>query len=389
MPNLQSFPSEWRLPDRVPDDLKLLTRDEFEGWLRDGYVVVRNVVDPETIRAAVDDIHDFIDASPDDPATWLKPGHDKIGMIEMFARASLWKARTAPQVHAAFADLYGTERLCTSNNRANFNLPISKDFKRENMLHWDLDTSRKGHNPAIQCVLALSDAGKGAGTFMCVPGSHKPIAAWHAGGCKGTCPDMEACMEGREAIEIPLKAGDMVCWTMALIHGNGANTSDTPRKAAFVHVEPVGTVRGNTYGIEGEAYAHRVDVVESWREAGWQQGFARTVGCSERLIESWTRQCFKAGHMIPLPDADRPTELTGDLRQQVDDHLPRITIDEPIPYTDGGGRDAGKNVAQFRICKRAAIAVENLTGIKTEPDPPAELDQLGRRIVGLEPWPTS
>jgi hypothetical protein len=130
-------------------------------------------------------------------------------------------------------------------------------------------------------------------------------------------------------------------------------------------------------------------VVESWREAGWQQGFARTVGCSERLIESWTRQCFKAGHMIPLPDADRPTELTGDLRQQVDDHLPRITIDEPIPYTDGGGRDAGKNVAQFRICKRAAIAVENLTGIKTEPDPPAELDQLGRRIVGLEPWPTS
>lgn len=252
---------------------------------------------------------------------------------------------------------------------------------------WDLDVENPELNPAIQWVLALSDAGEKDDTFVCIPGSHKPILECHAAGRPSECPTQEECMAGRTMVHVRLPAGDIVCWTMALLHGNGANQGARPRPGAYVHLEPVGTLRGNTVGLEKEAYVHRIDVIESWQLAGWQQGLAAIAGSTEQEIEAWTSDSFEAGYLQPLPEAKRETPLSGAQREQVNQHLARMQAPSPTEYCDGIGRGANRMLASYRLCQRAALAIRNLSGIDVKPAPAAELTPLGRRIVGVDPWP--
>lgn len=256
--------------------MRWIDRDFFDA---NGYVVVKGVVPKALCEAVIAAEYDFLGFSPDHPEGWYQLPLERGGMIEMYQHQALWDTRQHPNVHAVFAELYGTERLWVSIDRVNFNPPVHPDHPRYDhpgMIHWDIDPREAATAPfRVQGVLYLSDTPVERGGFCCVPGHHKLIERWAA--THEAVPG--APEEGKHGpkdkseitvVPIPAEAGDLVIWTTRLLHGNGRNVSDQPRLAQYITMSP-------------EQYENtplREDRVYRWRErlnpdAAWAPGDPR------------------------------------------------------------------------------------------------------------------
>ena len=90
------------------------------------------------------------------------------GMVEVYNHQYLWDNRQHPTVHAVFADVWGTQKLWFTIDRANLNLPIRPGFDYQGFIHWDYDPETLPQN--VQGVLALADQqDETMGGFQCVP----------------------------------------------------------------------------------------------------------------------------------------------------------------------------------------------------------------------------
>src|SRR5207244_11993929 len=81
----------------------------------------------------------------------------------------------------AFADLWGTEKLWVSMDRANLKPPVRPDkpqWDNKGFVHWDVDTGLKPIPFWAQGVLYLEDTAEDQGGFHCVPGFHKTFYWW-------------------------------------------------------------------------------------------------------------------------------------------------------------------------------------------------------------------
>ena len=97
---------------------------EDHAFFRDnGYVVAREVVPPENLRATVAMIWDFLGMDPANPEDWYRPPLSPGGMLEVYQHQVLWDNRQAPRVHQAFSEIFGTERLWSSFDRVNMKPP--------------------------------------------------------------------------------------------------------------------------------------------------------------------------------------------------------------------------------------------------------------------------
>src|SRR5690242_3175338 len=112
--------------------LKVLTEDDWKFWIHNGYVVVRNAVPRQQAEATAKFLWEFEEKDPNDPETWYVPPRAEMkmkeltntGMVEVYNNQALWNNRQMPKVHAAFADIWGTEKLWCSIDRANLNFPL-------------------------------------------------------------------------------------------------------------------------------------------------------------------------------------------------------------------------------------------------------------------------
>ena len=221
-------------------------------------MVVRNVVPAAQLRAVIDAIHGFLGTDAEDPESWYRweydiyadhvaepdgrrarPPHGPCGMVQMYHHASLWAIRQSPRVHAAFADIYGTERLWVTSDRAHFKPPQRADKPAwsdagpvHHGLHWDTDT-RPAAWPVpygVQGVVCLTDTPAERGALRVVPGFHRQLAHWTAGGGRMD-PESWSVPESAlpPAVSVPAAAGDLVIWHSSLPHGPGSNISDLPR----------------------------------------------------------------------------------------------------------------------------------------------------------------
>src|SRR6476661_5388000 len=102
---------------------RLLSTQERAFWEENGYVIIHNVVPPENLKAVVEDIWAFLGVDRNDPEAWYKAPISKAGMLEMYQTQSLWNNRQSPRVYEAFVDIWGTEKLWVSFDRANMNPP--------------------------------------------------------------------------------------------------------------------------------------------------------------------------------------------------------------------------------------------------------------------------
>lgn len=207
-----------------------------------GYVVVPNAVPPENVAAVVADIWRHTGARPDDRESWYLPGIiSPHGMVQMYHYQSMWDNRQHPRVHRTFADIFGTEALWVSLDRANLKPPADPAHPEHNdpgFIHWDTDTSKYPDIPfRVQGVLALVDTDERMGGFQCVPQLYRELADWiprQPADRHPRTPDIT----GYAIEQVPLRAGDMVIWHVLLPHGNGHNVSDRPRLAQYISMGP-------------------------------------------------------------------------------------------------------------------------------------------------------
>lgn len=238
--------------------MPVLSEQNRAFWEENGYVIVHQAVPQANLDAVIDAIWTFLGMDPNGPDDWYREPHRKGGMVELYQHQALWSNRQDPRVHQAFTEIWRTEKLWVSMDRANMKPPARPDkpeWDHPGMIHWDLDTSARPIPFKVQGVLYLTDTAENQGGFQCVPGFHRQFEEWvktQPADRHPHLPDMTGLTEKR----IPGQAGDLLIWHSLLPHGNGRNTSDRPRLAQYITMSPADAKNE-------EARQHRIRM---WRD---------------------------------------------------------------------------------------------------------------------------
>jgi hypothetical protein len=165
--------------------LRVLTETEWQFWMEKGYIVIKNAIPKKQATATADFLWEFEEKHPHDPNTWYTPPRAEMkmkelagtGMVEVYNHQQLWNNRQTQRVYDAFVDVWGTEKLWVTIDRANLNFPIKKGFEYKGFIHWDYDPETKPQN--VQGVIALSDqTDLDMGGFQCIPWLFQNYDTW-------------------------------------------------------------------------------------------------------------------------------------------------------------------------------------------------------------------
>jgi Phytanoyl-CoA dioxygenase (PhyH) len=211
----------------------------------DGYIVVPTGLPPSILEAVVDDIWRHAGATPDDPATWYQPAviRPRPGMVEMYHYQSMWDVRQHPAVYGIFRGLHRTDELWVSIDRVALKPPVrpdQPDYDQPGFIHWDTDINMYPDIPfRLQGVLALEDTSADMGGFQCVPSVYRDQQRFLDERSKAGPVSRAPDIGDHPVVKVPLAAGDLVIWKTALLHGNGKNSSQRPRLAQYLAMNPL------------------------------------------------------------------------------------------------------------------------------------------------------
>lgn len=219
----------------------IFTPSDRAQFVSHGFVVARGVAPEANIRAAIAEICAFHQISLDDPSTWYRIPADSWDVVPIHQGQAIWDNRTLPRVHAAFAELLGTEKLWVSMDRTGFKPPTrgNKKFDRSSSIHWDDKPRERLGDPSlrVQGMLYLTDTSAEQGAFECVPSILPHTLQWLADHPKTDDPDVK----GHPLVKVPGKAGDLVIWNSLLPHRGGRNEGTTPRLTQYISMFEAGT----------------------------------------------------------------------------------------------------------------------------------------------------
>lgn len=216
--------------------MSVLSQQDLDLFAEQGYTVARQVIDQEQAERTARAVWDFAGQDPANPDTWYADPPRGI-MIEIYHHQTLWDNRTAPRVHQAFSQIWRTEKLWVSHDRASISPPSRDPAKPENRLHWDTKFENCPVPFAVQGVLYLCDTPQEQGAFLCVPGFHHRLEAWLDCLPEGAVP-REQDLLALGARRIPASAGDLVIWRTALPHTASVNRGRAPRLAQYITMRP-------------------------------------------------------------------------------------------------------------------------------------------------------
>ncbi len=219
-----------------------------------GYAVFPLQLDASLLEAAAAAIFEFCNAVPSEPKTWSRYSAANWSMVPLHHHQALWNIRQAPQLHRAFQDILGTEKLWVSMDRAGFKAP-SPHAKAQPM-HWDGDPRKPGSYQGLVC---LTDTPKGMGGFHCMPTLFQNLSSWLLGNAAPKDPNIS----GHEIIEVEANAGSLIVWDTRLPHGGGANRSQRPRLAHYVTMSVEGSEPERQQRIEWVRFRR---VPPNWRD---------------------------------------------------------------------------------------------------------------------------
>jgi len=214
-----------------------LSPEDCAFWEENGYVIIHNAVPQENLDAVIEAIWEFLDVDRNNVDEWYKAPISKAGMLEMYHHQSLWDNRQNPRIYEAFTQIWGTEKLWTSLDRANMNPPARPEWDYQGMVHWDIDTSLNPPPFMVQGVLYLADTDADQGGFQCAPGFHRKFPEWVKTQPADRNP-RQPDLTGLNVQTIPGKAGDFLIWHSLLPHGNSRNRSNKPRLAQYITMSP-------------------------------------------------------------------------------------------------------------------------------------------------------
>jgi ectoine hydroxylase-related dioxygenase (phytanoyl-CoA dioxygenase family) len=222
-----------------------MTEAEWDFWITNGYIVIKNAVAKAKAHATADFLWEFEEKNPNDIATWYAPPRAEMqmkelvntGMVEAYNNQHLWNNRMNQKIHDVFTDIWGTEKLWVTIDRAILNVPIRPGHEYKGFIHWDYDPETKPVN--VQGVLALADqTDETVGGFQCIPELFKTYDSW-----KLTQPEdrnrFQPNTKGFELVKVKMEAGDLLVFNSLQPHGIRPNTSgNKPRIAQYISMMP-------------------------------------------------------------------------------------------------------------------------------------------------------
>jgi len=227
--------------------LRVLSEEDWKFWKHNGYIVIKNAVPREQALATADFLWEFEEKDKDDPTTWYteeraKAGMTELagtGMIEVYNNQHLWNNRMTQKVYDAFVDIWGTEKLWVTIDRANLNFPIRPGFEYKGFIHWDYDPETKPQN--VQGVLALGDQDDPEmGGFQCIPELYRSYDSWKLTQPKDRDhfkPDISGFED--KLVKVKMDAGDLLIFNCTQPHGIRPNNSkDKVRVAQYISMMP-------------------------------------------------------------------------------------------------------------------------------------------------------
>lgn len=266
--------SKQQLNDRSSGEpLRVLSEEDWNFWVHNGYIVIKGAVPIEQAQRTADFLWEFEEKDPKDPGTWYTaPRADMqmkelvgTGMVEVYNHQRLWDNRQMQRVYDAFVDIWGTEKLWVTIDRANLNFPIRPGHTYKGFIHWDYDPETKPQN--VQGVLALADQTDiNMGGFQCIPELFRTYDTWkltQAADRNRFQPDITGFED--QLVKVPLEAGDLLIFHSAQPHGIRPNLSqDKVRIAQYISMMPA----------EEDNEALRQWRINSWKERIAPEGYA-------------------------------------------------------------------------------------------------------------------
>lgn len=251
--------------------LRVLSEEDWTFWKHNGYIVIKQAVSKEQAATTAAFLWEFEEKNPDDPTTWYTAPRaemkmkelENTGMVEVYNHQQLWNNRQAQRIYDAFVDIWGSEKLWVSIDRANLNFPIRPGFEYKGFIHWDYDPDTNPVN--VQGVLALADqTDENMGGFQCVPELFRNYHSW-----KLTQPEdrnhFMPDITGLELVKVPLEAGDLLIFNSLEPHGIRPNLSkDKVRIAQYISMMPA----------EEDNEPLRQWRINSWRDRIAPEGYA-------------------------------------------------------------------------------------------------------------------
>lgn len=266
--------------------MALLNAKQQQFWQENGYVVVADVVPQPLLAAVICTIEKFLGKSMDNPNDWYREPMYPGGIINMNQHQALWDTRQYPRVHAAFSDIWGTEKLQVSQDRTNMNPPTGPLWDHSGTIHWDMLSTERPISLKVQGVLCLSDTAADQGGFQCVPGFHRHLEAW-AQSQPPDRPPRHPDTRGMDIRDVPAAAGDLIIWHSALPHGNSRNRTDRPRLCQYITMSPAAAA----------PLASGLPLVRTERAI-----IANALGVPEGLVEAWLRAQRNADRVLVRAD---------------------------------------------------------------------------------------
>jgi len=229
------------------EPLRILSKEQWIHWKEEGYVIIKQAISKKQAAKTADFLWEFEDKKANDPSTWYTAERAEMkmkelagtGMVEVYNHQLLWENRQHSKIHDAFVDVWGTEKLWVTIDRANLNFPIQPGFSYEGFIHWDYDPETKPQN--VQGVLALADQmDESMGGFQCIPWLFRNYDSWKLSQPKNRDrfkPDVSALQN--KIVKVKLEAGDLLIFNSCLPHGIRPNVSENKvRIAQYISMMP-------------------------------------------------------------------------------------------------------------------------------------------------------
>lgn len=287
-----------------PKNLKVLSLEQWQFWLENGYVVIKNAVPKKQVEETAAFLWEFEEKDPKNPETWYTAPRAEMqmkelagtGMVEVYNHQTLWNNRQMPRVYEAFCDIWGTEKLWVTIDRANLNFPIKPGHEYKAFIHWDYDPETKPQQ--VQGVLALADqTDENMGGFQCIPWLYRNFDTWKLSQPEDRNPFQPDVSQLQDKIvKVPLEAGDLLIFNSSEPHGIRANRSvDKVRIAQYISMMPAQEEdeelrqwRINSWKnrIAPEGYAFPGDP-RNWEQEKYTTAQLSTIGKKLLGLENW------------------------------------------------------------------------------------------------------
>ena len=284
--------------------LRMLSEEDWKFWLYNGYIVVKNAIAKEQAQETAQFLWEFEEKDPKNPDTWYTPPRAEMkmkeltgtGMVEVYNHQYLWNNRQQEKIYDAFVDIWGTEKLWVTIDRANLNFPIRPGFEQKGFIHWDYDPETRPQN--VQGVLALADqTDVNMGGFQCVPWLYRNYDSWkldQPADRDRFKPDVSDLQD--KIVKVKMETGDLLIFNSTLPHGIRPNHSkDKVRIAQYISMmpaeednEPLRTWRINSWKnrLAPEGYAFPGDP-RNWEQTRYKSANLNDLGKKLLGIQSW------------------------------------------------------------------------------------------------------